>query len=195
MLKIKKYGLFILGLIIFGFGISFGNKSLLGGNPMSIFVVGLSKHIPVSIGTCNFIVALFEIAIGFILDKSNITIATALSLFFGSYSIDFANLFIKDSNALLIRIIYMLVGIVLYCFGLALQHKAKCGYGNLDCFNFGLKKLLKIKDYHTVRWFADTFFIVAGFLLGGVFNVGTIILLAFSGLIIEFFHSLLDKVL
>ena len=190
---VKKYLVFILGLFIFSTGISFGNKSLLGGNPMSILVVGLSKHIPFSIGTCNLIVGIVEIIIGFILDKKNITLATFIGLICGSYSIDIANMFIPDTSVLGIRIIYMYVGIICYCLGLSLQHKAACGYGNLDCFNFGIKKALNLKDYHTARWISDAIFVVSGFLLGGIVNVGTALLLCFAGLIIEFFKKILDK--
>lgn len=192
-IDLKRYLVFIIGLIFFGFGISLGNKSLLGGNAMSIFVVGISKHIILTIGQCNFIVGLVESIIGYIFDKKNVTLATIISMVFGSSTIDFANMLIKDTSTLSIRVIYMLIGIVMYCGGLAIQQFAKCGYGSLDCLNFGLKKFFKVKDYHTIRWFTDIFFIVFGTILGGIFNVGTVLLLAFAGLLIERIRSLLIK--
>jgi len=193
MNKTKRYFIFILGLLVFGFGISLGNKSLLGGNPMSILVVGLSKHLPLSIGTCNLIVAAVEALIGYMLDKKNVTIATIIGVLCGSYFIDLANLVLPDVTSLYLRVIYMIVGINLYCLGLALQQYGKCGYGNLDCFIFGLGKLLKIEKYHNIRWITDILFIISGYLLGGIVNIGTLALLAIAGLLIEFFRNRLIR--
>ena len=91
--KYKKFLVFIIGKLIFSFGISFGNRSLFGGNPMAVFVVGLSKHLPLSVGTCNLIVAFFEIVIGTILDSKHTTWVSWVAMVVGSYLIDFANLF------------------------------------------------------------------------------------------------------
>ena len=194
MKNFKQFIVFTIGLIIFGFGISFGNKSLLGGNPMSILVVGMSLNLPLSVGTCNLILSFIETGIGYTLDKTNVTLATVFGAVCGSYAIDLANLFIPDTTSLTIRVIYMLVGIVLYCFGLALQQASRSGYGNLDCFIFGLKKVFKVEKYHRVRWCTDIGFIISGVLLGGTFGIGTVILLLVGGIIIEFFRKQIEKV-
>lgn len=191
----KSYLLFALGLLVFGIGISFGNKSLFGGNPMSVFVVGVKNHLNLSMGTCNLIVAAIEIIVGYLLDKSNVSIASVFGMICGSYAIDFGNLLISDSNNIYVRIIYMLVGIVCYCFGLAMQQYGHVGLGNLDCLNFGLKKAFKIKEYHTIKWIVDGMFLIAGYLLGGIVGIGTVLLLACSGLLIERFKALLIKCL
>ena len=192
---VKRYLLFALGLLVFGIGISFGNKSLFGGNPMSVFVVGVKNHLDLSMGTCNLIVAAFEIVMGYLLDKSNVSIASIFGMICGSYAIDFGNLLISDSNNIYVRIIYMLVGIVCYCFGLAMQQYGHVGLGNLDCLNFGLKKAFKIKKYHTIKWIVDAVFIIAGYMLGAPVGVGTVLLLAFAGLIIEQFKEAVKKLL
>ena len=192
--KTLRYILFIFGLLIFSFGISFGNRSLLGGNPMAVFVVGLSKHLPLSVGTCNLIVAVVEVIIGFVLDRKNVTLATVFGMVFGSYMIDFANLFILETDSLIIRIIFMICGILCYCLGLSLQQYAHVGLGNLDCLNFGLMKAFNVEKYHTVKWITDAAFLIAGYLLGGVVNVGTVLLLLMAGVIIEQLRKVLKKI-
>lgn len=189
----KRLITFIVGLIILGIGISFNNKSLFGCNPMSIFVVGLSKHLPVSMGTCNLIVALIEMFFGYILAKENVTYTTVIGVFGVSYAIDLGNFLIPDTNNVFIRTIYMIIGILLYCAAFSIQQVAKCGYSHYDAFVFGLAKKFKIEKYHSIRWCTDAIFLVSGYLLGGIVGIGTVLLLVFSGILIERFKSIIEK--
>ena len=190
---ITQYILFLIGLLFFSLGLSFSNRSLLGTNPMGVFVSGLSKTFSITFGFANFIVNAFQIATGYVLDKKNVTIASILAMLVGSYLIDFTSIFIPVTDSFVIRIVYMILGVLSYCLGIALQQHAKCGYGGLDCFIFGLAKLFKVKEYYRIRWFVDGFFLVSGFLLHGVVNVGTLILVVFGGLIIQNTKKLIDK--
>ena len=185
MKKYKNYLIFLFGTLLFAFGISLGNRSLFGGNSMSILVVGISKHLPLTIGTCNLIVSLIEVLFGYILDKKNVTWVTLVSTFIASYLIDFANIFVIETNNIVIRIIYMLVGVILYCLGLGIEQYANIGYESFDVFIFGFKKAFKVDKYHVIKWFVDGAFIAIGFMLGAEVGVGTLLLLIFAGLLIE----------
>lgn len=193
MKLIKKYTIFIIGLMFFGFGISFGIKSQLGNNPMGVFVTGLAIQLGFSVGTCNMLLGLFETIAGYFLDKKNISIATFLVVFCGSYSIDLGNYLIPDTSNAIIKIIYMLFGIIFYCLGFSIQQYAKCGLSNYDCFVFGISKKLNIKDYAKIRRVCDLLFIILGYLLGGIVGIGTIILVLFSGKIIICFKKIITK--
>lgn len=162
---------------------------------MSILVVGISKVLPLTVGTCNLLASVFQIIIGTALDKTHTSFVSFLSMFVGSYSIDLANLFIKPSDLMWVRLIYMTVGIVLYCFGLGLQQACNIGYGNLDIFIFGFKNKFNIKNYHTIRWPIDLAFIAIGMLLGAPIGLGTLFLMFFAGLFIEKFKELSEKLL
>ncbi len=195
MNKFKRYLYFFIGTIIFGFGISFGNISLFGGNSMSILVVGLNNVLPLSMGTCNLLVAIIQIIIGTALDKSHTSLLSFASMFICSYSIDLANLIIKPTNEISIRIIYMLVGIIFYCFGLGIQQACDVGYSNLDIFIFGFKQKFNIKNYYTIRWPIDICFIIIGVLLKAPIGIGTLILLLFAGILIQKFKAISLKLL
>lgn len=192
--KTYNYILFIIGLIVLGIGISFNNKSMLGCNPMSIFVVGLSKHLPVSMGTCNLIVALIEMILGFLLAKENVSIATVIGVFGVSYAIDLGNFIIPDTSSVVIRIVYMIIGVIMYCLGFSIQQVSKCGYSHYDTFVFGLAKRLKIEKYHNIRWCTDALFLIFGYLLGGVLGIGTVLLLVLSGVLIERFKEIIESI-
>lgn len=190
---VKKYIVFVIGTLVFAFSISLSNRSLLGCNSMATLVVGINKNCSLDYGTCNLLVGIVEIIVGLIFDRKNVTFATIFGLLCCSYFIDLADLIVVESNSLLIRIIYFTAGMVLYCLGVAIQQYSKCGYANLDCFIFGLKRAFRVKDYHTIKWFVDIGFIVIGYLLGSVVGIGTIIMFMFTGLLIEWFLNMLNK--
>ena len=192
---VKKYLVFLTGLLVFSFGISFANKSLLGANAMAVMVVGISLHLPLTIGTCNLIVGLIQLAIGFCLDRKDVTWATLIGVVCGSYGIDLANLIIPNTDDFYIRILYMTLGLLLYCLGLAIEQTSKCGYGQLDCMMFGLARIFKIKKYRVIRWVVDGFFIITGYLLGSVVSFGCILYFVATGILIERFRTLLTIML
>ena len=194
-MKLNKYIVFLIGKIIFSIGISLGNRSLFGGNSMAVLVTGISKNLPaLSYGTCNLMIGIIEVIIGYICDRSNVTLVAILALVFGSYMIDFVNLFILPTSDIFIRIIFMLIGILCYCLGLAIEQHASVGYSNYDVFVFGIKKAIKADKYHTAKWIVDIVFIIIGFMLGAEVGVGTLSLLLFTGIIVEKFRELLKKV-
>lgn len=194
MNKYKKYLIFFIGTILFSLGISFGNKSLLGGNPMAVLVNGVSKQISLSFGTCNLIVSAIEVIVGYLLDKRNVTWVTIVTMLVASSFIDLAGLFIIESSNIVVRVIYMLVGIALYCLGLGMQQYGKIGYENYDVFIFGLKKAFKVSKYHTIKWIVDGAFLILGFILGAEVGVGTVLFIVFAGILIEFFKELTEKI-
>mgnify|MGYP003293921622 CR=1 FL=1 len=73
---LKRYILFTLGVVIFGIGISFSVKSGLGSNPLTVLVMGVDVHVPLSMGTCNLLVGIVMTVFGYILDREDITLAT-----------------------------------------------------------------------------------------------------------------------
>lgn len=195
-MKINKYIVFLIGKIIFSSGISFGNRSLYGGNSMAVLVTGISKNLPfLTYGTCNLMVGILEVIIGYFCEKKNVTVVSVLALVFGSYMIDLINIFVLPNNDLFIRIIFMLLGILCYCLGLAIEQHASVGYSNYDVFVFGIKKIMKADKYHTAKWAVDITFIIIGFVLGAEVGIGTLLLLLFTGVIVEMFRELFQKVI
>ena len=185
MKNFKKYSVFILGTLLFAFGISFSNRSLYGGNSMAVLVVGLDLHLPVSMGTCNLLVSILEILIGTSMDKSHTSIVSIITMFVSSYAIDLANLIIPPVVDVKLRILYMILGTLCYCLGLGMQQACEIGYGNLDILIFGFKKKYNVKNYRTIRWPIDIAFIAVGMLLGAPVGIGTLFLMFFAGILIE----------
>lgn len=182
-----------MGLIFFGMGVSLCLRSGFGNNPLGVFVTGVALTTSLSVGTCNMLNGLFQTFVGIALERKNVTIGTFIIVFFGSYSIDVANMIFPVTDVMTIRIIYMVAGICSYCLGFSLQQYARCGLGNYDCFIFGLAKALHISDYSKIRWITDGLYIIGGYLLGGTVGLATVILVFFSGKLVVFFKKQLIK--
>ena len=88
--------------------------------------------------------------------------------------------------------LWLLGGIAVYCFGIALSQLPHCGYTSYDGVIFGLQKYTNF-SYHTIRWGIDLTFLVSGILLKGTAGIGTLMILLLAGRLIEIFYELLEK--
>jgi len=185
---------YILGCFLFGAGISLCNKSMLGSNPMNVFVAGISELTLIEIGLVNFGIGLLEILFGYLFDRKDVSIYSLASLFATSFSISLVNrLKVPQTASMQLRLLIFAAGYVLYCLGLAIQQVNRCGYGNYDCFVFGILELFHLKKYHTARWIADIAFLLGAYLLGMRFRWGTFVILFLAGYLTEMFRELLSK--
>lgn len=190
-ITLKQYSILAIGAFIMGMGIGGCNYANLGVDPMSVFVTGLLKYIPLSFGVVNFLVGLSQLALGITVKKENITLATFVSMAFCSFGIDGFNLLGLKPVASPFNYFWLAAGFFLYCLGIAITQLPKCGYTAFDCAVFALIHLLK-KEYHVIRWIIDLSYLVIGVLIGGKIGLCTIIVLLFAGKMVEFFVAKLD---
>ncbi|WP_071441777.1 hypothetical protein [Traorella massiliensis] len=192
--KIKKYIVFILGSFIMGVGIGLCNFANLGVDPMSVLVLGTYQRLHVSFGMMNLLISLLQLLIAYLLDKKNVTIATLLAMIFVSVGIDtFGLLHLSEALSVFpFDYLWLLGGIAVYCFGIALSQLPHCGYTSYDGVIFGLQKYTNF-SYHTIRWGIDLTFLVSGILLKGTAGIGTLMILLLAGRLIEIFYELLEK--
>ncbi|MDO4198945.1 MAG: hypothetical protein Q4D13_08145 [Erysipelotrichaceae bacterium] len=194
MADFKKYIVLITGNIIMGLGIGLCDYSMLGTDPMTVLITGLLKHVSISFGTVNLIVSFLLILIGYLIEKRNVSLATFIGAAAVSIGIDlFGMIYLPVSEGLL-GYVYLLIGITLYCLGIALSQIPRTGYTAYDCTVFAIMKIID-KEYHIARWIVDFSFIISGYLLGGEIGLGTIVILLVCGKLIMFFVKVLEKII
>ena len=177
-----------------GIGIGLCNYADLGVDPMSVLVLGLYQRLHVSFGTMNLLISLVQLVIACLLDKKNVTMATLLAMIFVSVGIDtFGLLHLSDNlSVFLLDYLWLLGGICIYCFGIALSQLPHCGYTSYDGVIFGLKRYTGF-SYHTIRWGVDLLFLISGILLKGTAGIGSLLILLLAGRLVEIFHEWLEK--
>lgn len=195
MNNLKKFSTLFIGTLFLGFGVSFSLKAAFGNGPMGVFVHGLSLHLPLTYGTCNALVGVIEIIIGYLTQKENVTKWTWILLLCGSYSMDLGNFLIPNVSLIYLRVFYLGMALVFYNLGIAMQQYAHMGLGNLDCFIFGLGNFFKIKDYRMIRMIIEVTMMIVGIILGGKFGIGTITQAFLNGSIVVFFLKNIKKAL
>lgn len=193
MKNIKRLMVMILSAIIIGFGIAFFVDAQLGADSMTTFEQGISITFNIDLALCSIIAnGLFVILTLFVKPKA-LTIPTLVYPLFISLGIKIANLLIKaDLTDLLVRVIFMLMGLITIGLGIGLGSNCNCGNNPYDGFVICLSEKLKTQ-FRYVRMVIDIILLIVGILLKGSYGVGTIVAIVLQGSIAQWFIENFNK--
>lgn len=186
---IIKWIFYFIGNLFMGSGIALSYYANLGTDPLSMFCDGVHKILSISYGSALLILNISFLAILIIFGRKFIRIGLVISCILPGIIIDIFtkiySIILPCSSLLIIRIIFLLVGIIITCFGLGIYLSAGIGAAPSDSIHLLIIEKFNIKYKH-VRIISDIFFGICGFLLGGVVGLGTILSLLLFGIIVDF---------
>lgn len=179
---------FVIGLIVFSFGISLSIKmQYLGLHPWDVLSVGLFDKIGLSVGTWNIMIGIMLIIVAFVLDRSYIKLGTFFNAILVGLCVDFYlwSGILPEPSHLWLDITFMVIGIIIMGVGGGLYNAAKLGAGPRDGF------MLSISDktgysIGRVRIVTETSVLVIGLLIGGPVFVFTFIFTFIQSPIFQF---------
>ena len=196
-------GLFTLfiGLTIAHLGVSMFLISNLGTDTFTILIQGISKLIGLTIGTCHVIALVILMAVMLLTTKCYIKPGTVVCAFLGGWIIDFFlwlfNGNISAASPMWIRILVMVAGCIILSLGMSLVIESNSGTGPNDLIAIILTDKLSNRwkriQFRWVRVSCDVLFTAIGYLLGGVFGVGTIVAALLVGPCVQFFLPISRK--
>ena len=192
-----------VGLFIANSGIAVLIATDLGADPFDVFVQGLFRTIDkfgiipgLTHGKVFTVLCLLLILIYLIVDKTYIKIGTVFCMLVGGAILDFWNPIISpivsSSAPMAIRILAVVIGCIFTACGMSIVIKSDAGTGPNDLVAVIISDKLK-KKFSIVRVIVDVTFVVIGFLLGGTFNIGTIISALIIGPIAGFIMPKVEK--
>lgn len=198
----KRILMTLFGVIICAISVGIFKIAALGVDPFQSFMAGLDKLIPIGFGTLYVIVNVIMLAFALIFDRHYIGIATFINLFLLGYITQFTfNLLQKIivNPSIVTRIICLVVGIVIICFGSAFYMTADLGVSTYDAVALIIVNTWKIGKFQYIRIVTDLVCVILGCILfvvaGGTFKdiptiagIGTIITAFFMGPLIEYFN-------
>lgn len=201
-MKTKRTCMSLFGVIICAISVGIFKIAALGVDPFQSLMSGLDKLIPISFGTLYVIVNLVLLSFALIVDRHYIGIATFINLFLLGYITQFTYDFLKSviiQPSMVTRVICLIVGIIIICFGSAFYMTADLGVSTYDAVASIITNTWKIGKFQYVRICTDVVCVIMGALIfmtaGGKVNeittligVGTIITAFFMGPLIEFFN-------
>lgn len=202
-MKSRRIFMSLFGVIICAISVGIFKIAALGVDPFQSLMSGLDKLIPISFGTLYVIVNLILLTFSLLVDRHNIGIATFINLFLLGYITEFTYSFLQTvfvNPSMITRLLCLLVGIVIICFGSAFYMTADLGVSTYDAVAIVLAYKWKLAKFKFCRIATDLICVIAGtviFLIGKgalkdvptIVGVGTIITAFFMGPLIEFFND------
>ncbi len=199
---IKRIAMSLFGVIICAISVGIFKIAALGVDPFQSFMAGLDDMIPISFGTLYVITNAVLLLFALIFDKHYIGIATFINLFLLGYITQFTYEYLQTiivNPSIVIRVICLVVGVVIICFGSAFYMTADLGVSTYDAIALIICNTWKKGKFQYVRIITDLVCVILGvglFLLAGgsvsmiptIAGVGTIITAFFMGPLIEFFN-------
>ena len=198
----KRLFMTLFGVIICAISVGIFKIAALGVDPFQSFMAGLDAAVPLDFGLLYIIANAVLLLFSLIFDRHFIGIATFINLFLLGYITQFTYDFLQTifvNPSMVTRVICLVVGAVIICFGSAFYMTADLGVSTYDAVALIISGTWKKGKFQYVRIITDLVCVALGvglFLLAGgsvsmiptIAGVGTIITAFFMGPHIEFFN-------
>ena len=192
----------LFGVIICAVSVGIFKIAALGVDPFQSLMAGLDAIIPIKFGTLYVITNAVLLLFALIFDRHYIGIATFINLFLLGYITQFTYEFLQTvivNPSMVIRVLCLVIGVVIICFGSAFYMTADLGVSTYDAIALIICNTWKKGKFQYVRIITDLICVALGVLLfilsGGEFlkiptiaGIGTIITAFFMGPLIEVFN-------
>ncbi len=199
---LKRTGMTLFGVIICAISVGIFKIAALGVDPFQSFMAGLDQLVPISFGTLYVITNAVMLTFALIFDRHYIGIATFINLFLLGYITQFSYEFLQTvivNPSIVVRVICLIIGVVIICFGSAFYMTADLGVSTYDAVALIIVNTWKKGKFQYVRIITDLVCVILGvilFLMSGgtaasvptIAGIGTIITAFFMGPLIEFFN-------
>lgn len=188
---LEKIPSFLCGIFILSIGIYLTKIAYVGLSPWSVLHDGISETLGISFGTVTMVLGVIILLLSMIFLKTKVGIGTILNVaIIGNLINLYEMVYSGHPDNIFIAYIVFGVGLLLTTFGRSLYIASNLGQGPRDGLFVGLARVTSI-DVKYIKPVIEFTALLLGILLNGNFGVGTIILVLFSGYIVQFFFKLL----
>lgn len=179
----RRLAQLFLGLSTFGVGNALMYHSGLGMDPWNVLHQGIASHVPLSLGAIIVVVSLL-VMLAWIPLKQWPGIGTISNAIWIGVATDIAIPMIPSATGWAAAAAYSAAGVVLIGVSIALYIGAMLGPGPRDGLMTGLSARTG-RSIRFVRTCLEITVLAAGWLLGGVFGVGTVVFALAVGPIVQ----------
>ena len=178
-------------------GICLFIESGLGSDPIDVLLDGLNRTFGISIGQANLALNIVVFIIGMVVNRAAIGVPSVIGALLGSLFADVVNAFIipldLEGQALAVRVGAVLLGQLALCGCYGIMQTIPHGSNISDAF---VQWVARVAPGPYVAWRAvyDGSCLVIGYLLGGVFGVGTVFSVITTGAITRWVARLVRRI-
>lgn len=206
MKKISKeniitFGFMVIAIIILAFGVTLLRYSNFGTDPFNCMNIGVSTHLPISYGTYQLLVNIVLFIPLFLLKPEILGPGAIVNMFCLGYIVEaFCFIFVRlgltiegIADNMIMRIVFLLAGIISLCFGVALYMECNMGTAAYDALGQVIDERSKGRlKFKWVRVSTDILCIVVGYLSGSVVGIGTVVTAFFTGPVVSGFRKIIN---
>lgn len=179
----------MVGLVLFGFGSGLQVVAGLGLSPWEVLHQGISRHTPLSIGVAGIIVGALVLGAWLPL-RQRPGLGTVLNVIVIGLVIDLTLWLVDPTQLAWLRWLYLLGGVVIVAIGSGIYIGVRLGPGPRDGLMTGLaERGISIRFARTL---IEGTALALGWLLGGTVGVGTVVVAASIGPLVQAFLPRFD---
>lgn len=181
----RRLGMMLLGIAVAHIGVALFVAADIGGDPFTVFVQGVSRHLGVSVGNTHRIILVVLMLAIFLFLKGYVRPGTVLCALIAGPFIDFYlwvySFWIGAQTPLPVRVACAVLGSVILAFGLTFIIRSEAGAGANDLVGVILADKVPGLAFRWARMAADGAYVVLGLCLGGTVGAGTILAVLLVG--------------
>ncbi|HJS72217.1 MAG TPA: hypothetical protein VJ858_05765 [Acidimicrobiia bacterium] len=174
----------VVGLVLFGIGISMMLQSGLGLPPWDVLHQGLAAQFGLTVGVWSIIIS-FVVLLCWIPLRERYGIGTVLNAIIIGVIIDVGALVIPEPGSLWLDVAMLAGGILLIGLASGMYIGANLGPGPRDGLMTAVAR--RGPSIRVTRWVMEIVVLATGILLGGTFGIGTVAFALLIGPIVQFF--------
>ena len=189
--KKRRIIMTVFGVLIAGLSVGMFNFSAFGMDPFQVLAHGIWMQFSIGFGTFYTIINLIMLVFIFFIDRHKIGLGTVINIFLLGYVVEFSSWLwatMIPNPSILIRSIFLIIGVVILCFGSSLYFTGDLGVSTYDAVALILSEK-KVARFQYCRIGSDLICTIIGFVLGATVGVGTVVTAFFMGPIIAFFNK------
>ncbi len=197
--SLKRVIWVFIGVALIGIGSTFLRISGMGTDPFGCMNIGVSGVIGIGYGTYQLIVNIVLLIPLFIFLRKGIGIGTFVNMIGVGYVSDFGVFLLGKigltdesvADSLLIRIVFLIVALLIFCMGVAIYMECNLGIAPYDALGEMIPMWTKDKiKFSVARIITDIICVAIGFFTGSVVGVATVITAFFTGPVVSMFRKL-----
>ena len=187
---LKKLTTLVFGLFLFALGIVLTVHSQLGASPWDVFHLGVTNHTGLSLGQVSQLVGVILVIISAFLGEVP-GIGTILNTILIGYFVDVlqANNLVPLAGNVFQQYLMLFLGIYLFGWATYFYMGTELGSGPRDSLMLALIKKTK-KPVWLIRGTIETCALIAGYLMGGLAGIGTVLIAGLIGFSIQHVYKL-----
>nr|WP_136055823.1 hypothetical protein [Microbacterium sp. K24] len=178
----------LVGLFLYGIGIAFIVRGMIGAAPWDVLTQGIARHVPLSFGVITILVSIVVLLL-WIPIRQKPGIGTVLNALLVGPAADVGFLLIPETDALWVRILFFVIGLLVLSGATGLYIGAAFGPGPRDGLMTGLHRRTGWPIW-VVRTGLEVMVVVVGWALGGNVGVGTLAFALLVGPLCQYFLRL-----